>query len=717
VRGSCYATRMKTFGSVMASAAVVAVLALPACRSKPASFQSTGAPAPREVTGATPLLHGGVAPQIDETLVPREVFFGNPQRTNVELSPNGERLAFLAPKDGVLNVFVAPLADPSAAKPVTDDDKRGIRRYTWAHDNRHILYSQDEGGDENWHVYAVDVDSGEQRDLTPFEGVNAYLAATSHRAPGAVVVAQNERNEQLHDLYRVDIATCKQTLLEQNDEGFIGYLLDDDFAVRLALAYTQAGGVELKVPKAGGWETLIGVGPEDALTTEPVVLDKTGRKLYLKDSRGRDKAALVEVDLATAAGAAKKGRVVFEPDRADVSAVLTHPRDHTIQAVAQTYERTEWKAIDPKVEASLAEIQKLAKGDVEVVSQSLDDRHWIVADIRDDGPVAYYHYDRAQKKERFLFFNRPELAELDLAKMQPRVIRSRDGLDLVSYLTLPEGSDPDGDGKPDRALPMVLLVHGGPWGRDEWGYDADHQWLASRGYAVLSVNFRGSTGFGKSFINAADGEWAGKMHDDLLDAVRWAVSQRVADPDRVAIFGGSYGGYSVLVGLTFTPREFACGVDIVGPSNLVTLLENIPPYWMPIRPILTQRVGDHQTEAGRAFLLERSPLTHVEKIERPLLIAQGKNDPRVKQQESDQIVRAMQDKKIPVVYVLYPDEGHGFARPENRLSFSAVTEIFLAQCLGGSYRPIGDDFEGSSITVVAGAEHVWGLPEALPKQP
>jgi dipeptidyl aminopeptidase/acylaminoacyl peptidase len=300
--------------------------------------------------------------------------------------------------------------------------------------------------------------------------------------------------------------------------------------------------------------------------------------------------------------------------------------------------------------------------------------------------------------------------------MHPRVIKSRDGLDLVSYLSLPKASDPDADGKPDKPLAMVLLVHGGPWGRDTWGYNSMHQWLANRGYAVLSVNFRSSTGFGKRFTNAGDKQWGAKMHDDLLDAVEWATAQGITDKSKVAIMGGSYGGYATLAGLTFTPETFACGVDIVGPSNLITLLQTIPPYWAPILEMFTTRVGDHRTEEGKKFLLSRSPLSFVDRIKRPLLIGQGANDPRVKQSEADQIVKAMQEKKIPVTYVLYPDEGHGFARPENRMSFNAVAEVFFAQCLGGPYEPIGDDFKGSSIQVPEGAGEIHGLPEALPKK-
>jgi dipeptidyl aminopeptidase/acylaminoacyl peptidase len=298
--------------------------------------------------------------------------------------------------------------------------------------------------------------------------------------------------------------------------------------------------------------------------------------------------------------------------------------------------------------------------------------------------------------------------------MHPVMIKSRDGLELVSYLTLPRDADADGDARPEKgALPMVLVVHGGPWARDEWSLNRTHQWLSRRGYAVLSVNYRGSRGFGKNFVNAGDHEWAGKAHDDLVDAVGWAVAQKIAEKDKVAIFGGSYGGYATLVGLTFTPDTFACGVDIVGPSNLVTLLQSIPPYWESEIEQFTKRIGDHRTEDGKKFLASRSPLTFADRIKKPLLIGQGANDPRVKQAESDQIVKKMADKGIPVTYVVYPDEGHGFARPENRTSFNAVADVFLAQCLGGPYEPIGKDFQGASLTVPAGKEHVHTLSESI----
>jgi len=372
-----------------------------------------------------------------------------------------------------------------------------------------------------------------------------------------------------------------------------------------------------------------------------------------------------------------------------------------------------WKVLDKSIARDLEYLATVADGEVSVVDRSLDDDKWVVLYTLDVKQPSYYLYDRKQKKARFLFSFRPEAEDLPFSPMHPVVIKSRDGLDLVSYLTLPQGSDPDDSGRPDAPVPLVLMVHGGPWARDAWGPNPYHQWLADRGYAVLAVNYRGSTGFGKAFLNAANLEWGAKMHDDLIDAVQWAIDEKIAPKDKIAIFGGSYGGYATLVGLTFTPETFACGVDIVGPSNLETMLASFPAYWLPQFAVIARRIGDPRTEEGKALLKARSPLHKASAIQRPLLIGQGANDPRVKQAESDQIVAAMKEKKIPVTYILYPDEGHGFARPENRMSFFAVSEAFLSDCLGGKYQPIGNAFEGSSIKVVEGAEQVPGLSAAV----
>lgn len=643
-------------------------------------------------------------------LIPRQTLFGNPDRAMVRLSPDGQHLAYLAPLDGVLNVWVAPADRPNDAQPITGDTGRGIQQYVWAYTNGHILYLKDSDGDENWRVFSVQVDTQETVDLTPFEGVQAQIAQLSPEFPEELIVGLNDRDPQLHDLYRIDITAGEREPLVQNDEGFLGYLCDHGFRVRFALRFTPEGGVEMHRPADGDedWAIYDQFAGEDVLTTNPVGLDAEGKTLYMIDSRGRDTAAAVAIDLAS-----NERHVLATDERADASDALTHPRELTVQAIAFNYERKEWQILDERIRADLEHLNAVEDGDVEIASRTLDDDQWIVAYARDDGPVHYYRYHRESKTAEFLFTNQEALDGQRLARMLPVVIESRDGLNLVSYLTLPPDRDLDGDGRPHEPLPLVLFVHGGPWARDAWGYHPYHQWLANRGYAALSVNYRGSTGFGKSFINAANQEWAGAMHDDLIDAVDWAVEQGIADPERTAIMGGSYGGFATLVGLTFTPEKFACGVDIVGPSSLITLVENVPPYWMPMLPLLTQRVGDPNTDQGREFLKSRSPLTYVDRIQKPLLIGQGANDPRVKQHESDQIVEAMQEKGIPVTYVLYPDEGHGFVRPENRLSFTAIAEAFLAEHLGGRVEPVGDDLEGSSIQIPAGADGVKGLSEAL----
>ncbi len=377
------------------------------------------------------------------------------------------------------------------------------------------------------------------------------------------------------------------------------------------------------------------------------------------------------------------------------------------------YLKPEISLIDKSLQKDVALLSKELGDGFVVTSRTLDNGTWIIATDDALAPASSHIYERKAGKITKLFDTRPALLKSPLVPMQSLELKARDGLTLVSYLSLPPGSDANGDGIPDAPVPMVLNVHGGPWGRDAYGFDNEHQWLANRGYAVLAVNFRASTGFGKSFVNAGNREWGAKMHDDLLDAVKWAVDNKITTADKVAIYGGSYGGYATLAGLTFTPDVFACGVDIVGPSNLETLLASIPAYWKTFFEELASRVGDPRTEEGKKLLADRSPLTHVSAIKKPLLIGQGANDPRVKQAESDQIVKAMKDKNIPVTYVLYPDEGHGFARPANRTSFYAVAEGFLAQCLGGRYEPVGNDFKGSSIQVPEGAANVPGLADAL----
>ena len=647
---------------------------------------------------------------LDPSLLPRKLLFGNPDRRTPKLSPSGRYLAWLAPKAGVMNVYVAEREDLASARPVTDEKNRPIPEFDWAYDDRHILYSLDQDGDEDVHVFSADIETAARTDLTPFEKTRGLILRLSERAPGVALLGMNDRDAQFHDAYRVDLASGKRELVLKN-EAYSDLVADAALAVRFALKPRPDGGFELvRSGNEGGFAAFQTIPADDAVTTAPLRLDQKGTLLYLADSRGRDTSALVALDTKTS-----QTQLLASDERADIDQVIMSPGEGRAQAVSFDYDRRTWKVLDPAIAPDFAYLKTVVDGDMNIISRSQKDDFWTVEYVVSDGPVRFYLYDRAKKSAAFLFTNRAALEGAALAEMHPVVITARDGKPLVSYLSLPPAAAPTRSGKPARPQPTVLLVHGGPWARDSWGYDSWHQWLATRGYAVLSVNYRGSTGFGKAFVNAGDREWGGEMHDDLIDAVEWAKQSGVADPARIAIMGGSYGGYATLVGLTFTPDVFACGVDLVGISNLNTFLESIPPYWAPWIEYLARRVGDPRTDAGRAFLTERSPLTHAAAIARPLLIGQGANDPRVKRAESDQIVSTITTKRLPVTYLLFPDEGHGFARPENRLAFFAVAEAFLAQHLGGSYQPIGEDFAGSSVTVPHGAEQVAGVAEALPR--
>ena len=644
-------------------------------------------------------------------IIPREVLFGNPERTGVLISPDGEWISYLSALQGVLNVWTAPSDNISAARPITNETSRGIQEYFWAFTNRHIIYVQDENGDENWHVYAVDMTTGEKLDLTPYENLSAYPGGVSYKFPQEIPILMNDRNPGYHDLYLVNITTGERSLLQKNDQ-FAGFLMDDDLRVRLAVNVTPDGDMDyFKLAGNGSWEPFIKIKLEDEANTGAIGFDKTGDILYISDGRGRNTGAIESLNLVTG-----EIKVLAEDPKADPGMILIHPTEKTIQAVDFNYYRQNWTILDESIQPDIEYLRTVDDGEVYVEGRTLDDSRWIVAFYNDIGPACYYIYDRNASTAKYLFSADSRLENLQLSRMNYTTIKSRDGLDLVSYYTLPVWADKDKDGLPEKPLATVLLVHGGPYGRDVWGFDPIHQLLANRGYAVLSVNFRGSAGFGKNFTNAGDGEWGRKMQYDLLDAVNWSIEKGIADPDKVAIAGLSYGGYATLAGMTFAPETFACGVDICGPSNLTSSLLNEPSYWMPTIEIEFKRMGDYRTEEGRKLLQERSPLNYADRIQRPILIGQGANDPRVNQNESGQIVQAMQDRELPVTYALYPDEGHGFVRPENALSFTAVTEAFLSRHLGGRYEPIGSAFKGSSITVPVGADQVPGIVEALAQE-
>ncbi len=623
-------------------------------------------------------------------LIPRKLLFGNPERMAPRISPDGRWIAWIAPRDGIMNIWIAPSADLAAARPLTAS-ARPLNGFEWAFDRRHILFTDDINGDENRRVWAVTIETAAARLLTPERGVAAGLAAVSPDRPDTILVLVNERDPAYHDLRAIDLASGQHETVFENTGGYNSQWVDWSLRVRLVRRENrEAGGSTFHRWQDGQAEALFDTAHEDDTGTYCAGFERDGAHHLLVSTVGRNTGALFRVDTSTGVRT-----LLAADDRSDLTSILRDPATGQVLAVGFNHLRREWRAIDPAVAADLARLSEAAGSlDFNVYSQTEDGTRWVVIFHGPTQPGAYLLYDRTAGTLMPLFDFRPALTPYRLAPMHPVVIRSRDGLDLVSYLTLPAAIFGD---RPPAPLPMVLSVHGGPWGRNAYGFDGEHQWLASRGYAVLSVNYRASTGFGKAFVNAGDHEHAGKMHDDLIDAVEWAIGQGIAERDRVAIRGASYGGYATLVGLTFTPDVFCCGCSLVGISNLVTLMESLPPYWHAMQNLFYRRYADPRTEEGKAWLWSRSPLSRVDQISKPLLLGHGQNDVRCKVAESDQIVAAMRERGLPVRYLVYPDEGHGFTRPENRLSFLAMEEAFFAEHLGGACELVGDDLAGSSM--------------------
>ena len=619
-------------------------------------------------------------------LIPREVLFGNPERTGPRISPDGKRLAWLQPDKGVLQVWVQALGKDDAAA-VSADRQRPIRRFRWGQDSVTVLYSQDSRGDENWHIYGVDLASKQVRDLTPFEGVRAEIVADSPRRRNEILVQMNLQDRARMDVYRVDLRTGAVMLDTRNPGAVTDWAATDDLLIKAAVASRPDGGQEILVRDSakGAWRTLTRVGPDDRL--ELLDLTADGRSVLYVTSAGAETGRVVQRPLA---GGPEKV-LAFNPV-VDPSDVWVHPTRHIVQGVVFEPGLPAWTLLDPTVKKDFDVFPHLARGFPEVVSRDQTDRTWIVAFHDAQGPTRFFSFDRTSLQGKFLFADRPKLESAALPEMKPVEFPARDGLVLHGYLTRPGGATVPG--------PMVLFVHGGPWGRDHWELNPYVQWLADRGYSVLQVNFRASTGYGRTFMNAGNRQWGKAMQTDLLDAVDWAVKEGVADKGRVAIMGGSYGGYATLAAAAFTPEAFRCGVDIVGPSNLFTLLKSIPPYWKPMRAMFDRRIGNPDDPADRALLESESPLFSADRIRMPLLIGQGANDPRVKQAESEQIVAALEKRGVGVTYVVYADEGHGFARPENAMDFNARSEAFLAEHLGGRAEPMqGERIPGSTAVV------------------
>ncbi len=605
-------------------------------------------------------------------LIPLRHFFDNPGRAGGRLSPDGETVSYLAPRDGVLNVWLER-AEGGPARPITDDRERGVRSHMWTRDGRGILYPMDRGGDENHHILLVEVgDPRPPRDLTPFAGVRAGLLAAPRATPREIVVAMNLRDRSEFDAYRVTLATGRIELVAQNPGNVLSWLPDREGRVRAARAQSPEGDFELLVAESEGepFRVIARYPNEDG--GHAYAFTPEGDALWVGSAKGADRARLVRVDLATG-----EETLIDQDEVADLGSPIVSDLTGELLGAAYRRDRLVVHAFDERFARDWDAVRQLHSGDPALAGQDSAESSWLVTFDDDRDPGATYLFRRDSSESRFIFRTRPWLRPEDLAPMRPVTITSRDGLALHSYLTVPVGA-------PERSLAGVLLVHGGPWARDVWGYDAEAQFLANRGYAVLQVNYRGSTGFGKAFRHAAEREFAGRMHDDLIDVARWATEQGIVDPDRLGIYGGSYGGYAALVGVTFTPDVFAAAVSYVGPSSLVSLMRSFPPYWRPFLASTWHRyVGDPESPDDLADMEARSPLNRVDDIRTPLLVIQGANDPRVTKRESDQIVEALRRRGIDVEYIVKDDEGHGFVKPENRLDAYAAIERFFARHLGG----------------------------------
>jgi dipeptidyl aminopeptidase/acylaminoacyl peptidase len=601
-------------------------------------------------------------------LIPRLELFGNPSRFGPQLSPDGKQIAWLAPDGGVVNICVAGI-DMSNPRFVSQDRSRGIYLFLWAMDSRHLIFLRDDHGNENRRIYLANLDTGEIHEPTPFEGIRIQQVFTDYHFPEEIMFGMNLRDRRFFDIYRYNIRTRDLRLEQENPGNYVSWLTDNAFRVRGALVAQPDGGRALLISKdaAAPPEIITAWGPHETQTIHGFTADN--RNIYVSDNADSNTTCLYRWELVPS----RRTALVSDPD-ADIAYVKIAPGNYEIQAVSWIKDRLQWKVLDPSVAEDFARLAKIHAGQFAVVSRDQADLVWLVLFFSDTEPGTYFMYDRATRTAVHLFSSFPDLSNFRLASVRPLTVTSRDGLKLTCYLTLPTDLEP-------KRLPLVINVHGGPWSRNYWQYDPEVQWLANRGYACLQVNFRGSTGFGKDFLNAANREWGRKMHWDLIDALDWTIREQIADPDRVCIFGRSYGGYAALAGLAFSPERFACGIDAMGPSNLITLLKATPAHWSTEKAKLRHRIGNEETE--QEFLRSRSPLFFADTIRAPLLIAHGANDPRVKQTESDSMVAEIRKNKQKVEYLVFPDEGHELLKPENRLRFYAAAEKFMSEYLGG----------------------------------
>ena len=645
---------------------------------------------------------GGLPPLID-----RELIFGNPEISGEQLSPNGKYLAFQKPWKDTRNIYVKGVDQPfSAARLLTTETKRPVPGYVWTRDSKYILYVKDNDGDENFNIYAVDpaakpaagAEAPPSRDLTGLKGVRTRIYEIPKNDPDVVYIGLNDRDKAWHDLYKLRLSTGEKMLLRKNTERISGWSFNLQGNLRLASRSAENGDTEIIRVDADKFTKVYSCNVFEQC--DIIRFQKDGKRAYLVTNKGDD------LDLTALE--------LFDPETGKTELVESDPlkrvdfgdavfSEATDELTNTNYEddRVRRYFRDKGSEASFKWLgEKLPGKDVRRISVSNDENLWLVVANSDTEPGETYLFDRTNHNLTLQFKVRENLPRGSLAEMKPVSYKSSDGLLIPAYLTLPKGI-------PAKNLPAIIFPHGGPWGRDVWGYNAYAQFFANRGYAVLSMNFRGSAGYGKKFIDAGNNEWGRKMQDDVTWGVKYLVAEGIADPQRAGIFGGSYGGYATLAGVTFTPDLYAAAVDLFGPSNLITLLGSIPPYWEAGRQMFYQRMGNPTTPEGKALLMERSPLNSAGKIKTPLMIAQGANDPRVNHAESEQIVVALRDRGFPVEYLLIPDEGHGFARPVNNMASVMATEKFFAKYLGGRYQ------EGGTPKVTARLKEITVDPKTV----
>jgi len=692
---------------------LVGILGMCAAAALASADSTEGAPRiVNEIPGADPL-------------VPFESYLLKPSYEAPKISPDGKHIVVLGQIDGVSNLMIADIGDPTKLRPLTHERGRGLQAHTiwdepafrWSENGRSLFFMRDDKGDENWVLYTLDTRTGKSRRLTPASGVRVRGLQTSPKFPNEVLFAMNDKAPAALDYYRANALTGKVTHVASAAPYFLK-IFDDDFEERVAVTLDKNLDRVIYVRGGdGSWKELTRVKPEDAeaLSANHIndlggaVITADGKKLLGFSSQGLDTTAWVSFDLTSG-----ERQIIGADKRVDVKRALVNPATLEPEAYMHNFTTAEWTTVDRKIKKDFEALRALDLGEMEVESRSRDDRMWIVSFMRPDYPVRYFLYDRDSGKTMALAVSTPQLAALKLSKMYPLVIKSSDGFDLVSYIAYPSWVPLDAKGVPSQPQRVITFVHGGPTDeRAQFGFAPLLQWMTNRGYAVFVVNFRGSPGFGKAFMNAQRHEWGGAMNRDVLEQVRYLIDQKIADPKRIAIFGGSYGGYESLVAMTLTPGVFTCGDAVVGPSNLETFVDpkTLPPDWSA--DSLFDLLGDPRTEAGRQLLRERSPLNYASNTRGDMLIVQGANDVRVPTREAEQVVAAMQQAGVHVTYLLYPDEGHGIIRTENNRSFLAISEVFFGQCLGGRYSPLSQELEGSSVQVPAGADYIRGLKAAL----